>query len=81
MLLPGKRLLFSELVPSGSKEDKVMTLIPLLHLAHVDHGNIELRQNEPFGEIEVVLKDRIPPPSKKESLQGDQAAGSNSGTE
>ena len=56
MLAASERLTFSQLVPSGTRHDKVMTLIPLLHLAHVDHGKVELVQKETFGEIEIVLK-------------------------
>lgn len=51
-----KPLTFSKLVPSQSKEDKVLTFIPLLHLAHQDQRKIDLKQDAPFGEIEVVLK-------------------------
>lgn len=51
--LSGK-LTFSKLLPSESKEDKVYTFIPLLHLAQQD--KIELVQETPFGEIRVLLK-------------------------
>jgi len=51
--LKGK-LTFSKLLPSESKEDKVYTFIPLLHLAQ--QNKIELMQNIPFGEIEVLMK-------------------------
>ncbi|MBI2653763.1 segregation/condensation protein A [Candidatus Woesearchaeota archaeon] len=51
--LSGK-LTFSKLLPSESKEDKVYTFIPLLHLAQQD--KIELVQETPFGEIQVLLK-------------------------
>jgi len=50
------RLLFSNLVPSGAKEDKVYTLIPLLHLTN--QQKIDLRQERHFGEIEIMLKSR-----------------------
>jgi len=48
------KLTFSKLLPSESKEDKVHTFIPLLHLAQ--QNKIELVQDIPFGEIEVLLK-------------------------
>lgn len=48
------KLTFSKLLPSESKEDKVYTFIPLLHLAQ--QNKIELVQETPFGEIEVLLK-------------------------
>lgn len=51
-----KKVTFSELVVSNSKEDKVLTFIPLLHLAHQDQRKIDLLQNEPFGEIEIIIK-------------------------
>ena len=57
------KLTFSKLLPSESKEDKVYTFIPLLHLAQ--QNKIELVQENPFGEIEVLLK-------KKEENQATQ---------
>lgn len=42
---------FTRLVPSERKEDKILTLIPLLHLD--TQGRINMVQNEPFGEIEI----------------------------
>ena len=48
------KLTFSKLLPSESKEDKVYTFIPLLHLAQ--QNKIELVQEVPFGEIGVLLK-------------------------
>lgn len=48
------KLTFSSLLPSQSKEDKVHTFIPLLHLAQ--QNKIELVQETPFGEIEILLK-------------------------
>ena len=49
-----KTLTFSELVPSQSKEDKVYTFIPLLHLT--TQRKIDLFQQKHFGEISIVLK-------------------------
>lgn len=50
------KLTFSKLLPSESKEDKVYTFVPLLHLAQ--QNKIELMQEIPFGEIEILLKKR-----------------------
>ena len=55
----GGKLTFSKLLPSESKEDKVYTFIPLLHLAQ--QNKIELVQDAPFGEIEVVLRKKEEP--------------------
>lgn len=60
--LKGK-LTFSKLLPSESKEDKVYTFIPLLYLAH--QSKIELVQESPFGEIEVLLKKKEEPEAGK----------------
>jgi len=49
----GKKLTFSKLIPSDSKEDKVLTFIPLLHLTQ--QRKIDLFQKEHFGEIEILL--------------------------
>lgn len=48
------KLTFSKLLPSESKEDKVYTFIPLLHLAQ--QNKIELVQEAPFGEISILMK-------------------------
>ncbi len=48
------KLTFSKLLPSESKDDKVHTFIPLLHLAQ--QNKIELLQQSHFGEIEILLK-------------------------
>lgn len=48
------KLTFSKLLPSESKEDKVHTIIPLLHLAQ--QNKIELMQETHFGEISILLK-------------------------
>lgn len=48
------KLTFSKLLPSDSKEDKVHTFIPLLHLAQ--QNKIELTQETHFGEISILLK-------------------------
>ncbi|TKJ17824.1 hypothetical protein CEE44_04860 [Candidatus Woesearchaeota archaeon B3_Woes] len=49
-----KELTFSKLIPSETKEDKVLTLIPLLHLSNKNQVN--LTQKEHFGEILINLK-------------------------
>lgn len=48
-----ERLTFERLVPSNKKEDKIYTFVPLLHLANSQ--KVDLRQEVPFGEIEVVI--------------------------
>lgn len=52
----GKRLTFTNLIPSDKKEDKIFTFIPLLHLTH--QQKIDLKQEEHFGEIEILLRSR-----------------------
>ena len=47
------RLTFSQLVPSNTKEDKIYTFIPLLHLT--TQRKVNLSQQEHFGEIEIML--------------------------
>ncbi len=51
----GKKVIYSELLPSQSKEDKIITFVSLLYLSNHDQRKIDLVQKEPFGEIEVVL--------------------------
>lgn len=51
----GSKVTFAQLIPSASKNDKIATFIPLLHLANQDSRKIDLLQSEPFGEIEVIL--------------------------
>ncbi|MEK6835888.1 MAG: segregation/condensation protein A [Nanoarchaeota archaeon] len=47
-------LTFDKLVPSEKKEDKILTLIPLLHLDTEEKININ--QEKPFGEIIIEIK-------------------------
>jgi len=47
------KLTFNDLVPSDTKEDKVFTFIPLLHLEN--ERKIDLRQQRHFGEIHVEM--------------------------
>ncbi len=50
-----KRMTFSNLLPENcSKETKVFTFIPLLHLTTT--RKIGLRQDEHFGEIDILLR-------------------------
>ncbi len=48
-----QRLTFEELVGSDRKEDKILTLIPLLYLD--SKQKIDLKQDIPFGEILITL--------------------------
>ncbi len=54
-LMGNQNLTFSKLIPSDSKEDKVFTFIPLLHL--LNRRKIDADQKEPFGEIAIRLLD------------------------
>ncbi|MBL7055155.1 segregation/condensation protein A [Candidatus Woesearchaeota archaeon] len=47
------KLMFSQLVPSDNKEDKIYTLIPLLHLDH--QRKINIHQEVPFADIEIMI--------------------------
>ena len=49
-------LTFTQLLPSTSKEDKILTFIPLLHLANEER--IHIHQNEHFGEIHIGIKEK-----------------------
>ncbi len=49
-----QRMTFSELVPSGKKDDKITTFIPLLHLTN--QRKVDLEQEQHFGEIDIVLR-------------------------
>lgn len=49
-----KQLTFSQLIPSQSREDKVYTFIPLLHLTN--QRKVHLEQKEHFGEIQIYLR-------------------------
>jgi segregation and condensation protein A len=53
-ILGNKHLTFKKLIPSESKKDKVATFVPLLHLTN--RHKIDLKQEKPFGEIEIFLK-------------------------
>ncbi len=47
-------LTFSQLIPSDSKEDKVYTFVPLLHLD--SQRKIDIFQYQHFGEIGITLR-------------------------
>lgn len=49
-----ENMTFDHLVPSKTKEDRVMTFVPLLHLDN--RHLIELSQQEPFGTIAIMLR-------------------------
>jgi len=51
-----KSLTFTQLVPSKTKEDKIYTFIPLLHLT--TQRKVDLNQQEHFGEIEIILNSK-----------------------
>lgn len=48
------KLTFSQLIPSDTKEDKIYTFVPLLHLT--TQRKIDLQQYEHFGEINILLR-------------------------
>ncbi|RME77516.1 hypothetical protein D6774_04175 [Candidatus Woesearchaeota archaeon] len=48
-----RSLKFSEIIPSESKEDKVLTFIPLLHLSNA--RKVDLFQEAPFADFDVKL--------------------------
>ena len=48
-----EQLLFSQMLPSQDKSDKVLTFIPLLHLDN--QRKVDVMQDEHFGEIAVDL--------------------------
>ena len=50
-------LTFNRLLPSGSRESRIYTFIPLLHLTN--QHKICLQQAQPFGEIEIFLKKEV----------------------
>ena len=59
------KLTFTKLIPSESKQDKVYTFIPLLHLTN--QRKIDMFQYQHFGEIEVqLMKNTVAKDIKKE---------------
>ncbi len=53
LFLDKEILTFTELVGSDKKEDKLLTFIPLLHLANENKVNLE--QEKQFGEIKIEM--------------------------
>jgi len=51
------KLTFTQLLPSETKEDKVLTFIPLLHLDN--QRKIDLLQRQQFSEIQIKLLSKI----------------------
>lgn len=49
----GDKVTFTQLVPTDTKENKVHTFIPLLHLANM--RKLDLHQEKHFGEINILL--------------------------
>ncbi len=49
------RLTFNDLLPNNTKQDKVYTFIPLLHLSN--QQKVELEQSEPFGDIHIKVQE------------------------
>jgi segregation and condensation protein A len=47
------KVAFSSLVKGNSREEKVYTFMPLLHLANMDHRLIDLSQEKNFAEIYI----------------------------
>lgn len=57
---PNNRLTFSQLLPKdATTEAKVLTFMPLLHLAHAGYRKLDLLQQEHFGEIDIMLRDGL----------------------
>ena len=48
-----KQIAFTDLVRGNTKEDRVYTIIPLLHLANIEHRAIDFSQEKNFAEIYV----------------------------
>jgi len=62
------KLTFSQLIPSDSKEDKVFTFIPLLHLDH--QRKIDTYQYQHFGEIGITLRQSAKEIEKELMIKG-----------
>jgi len=59
---------FTDIIPSGSKEDKIWTFTSLLHLAN--EGKVGLRQEEPFGKIYVdINEEELSKKLKREDIE------------
>jgi segregation and condensation protein A len=64
----GRKMTFSQLVPSKDREDKILAFIPLLHLCN--SRKIELEQQRHFGEIGIRLKNEDIAPAEKADSEG-----------
>ncbi len=61
------KLTFTQLLPKdANKETKILTFMPLLHLANSDYRKLDLLQQENFGEIEIVLHSSQPAPAMEQ---------------
>jgi len=49
-----EKLTFSKLTKESNIDEKVQNFVALLHLANVDHREIDLYQEDHFGEIEII---------------------------
>lgn len=67
----GKKMTFSNLVPSQDKEDKILTFIPLLHLSN--SRKIDIEQEEHFGDIDIKLLKGNKEPIRKPDSEAEQA--------
>ncbi len=61
MSMAENKVTFEKLAENHAKEGRIYTFVPLLHLANQDMRKIDLIQNEPFGEIEIVLRENNSP--------------------
>ncbi|HEY9703959.1 MAG TPA: segregation/condensation protein A, partial [Allocoleopsis sp.] len=68
-----KTLTFDELIAGGSKHDKVLTFVPLLHLDNL--RKVDLEQKKHFDQIHVKI---ATPEFTKESLKEELAKEANS---
>ena len=50
----GEKLYFHQIVPEDTREGKVLTFIPLLHLTN--ERKIDMDQQQHFGDIEIMLR-------------------------
>jgi len=53
MFKKNKSVAFSDLIKGNSREEKVYTFMPLLHLANMDHRIVDLTQEKNFAEIYI----------------------------
>lgn len=78
---PKSSLNFTSLVPSQTKQDKVYTFIPLLHLSN--QRKVDLMQHKHFGEIEVRLlkgsKEGVNAPGPGAEAQNNDGSPANNG--